>query len=39
MNHMRMVDVLKAQWMSKLDESLVREFYEGQTEEERQAKL
>lgn len=37
MNHMRMVDVLKAQWMSKLDESLVREFYEGQTEEERQA--
>ncbi|USO15866.1 phospho-sugar mutase [Staphylococcus pseudintermedius] len=28
---------MKAQWMSKLDESLVREFYEGQTEEERQA--
>ncbi len=34
---MRMVDVLKAQWMSKLDESLVREFFEAQTEEEQQA--
>lgn len=37
MNHMRMVDVLKAQWMSRLDESLVREFYEEQTDEERDA--
>lgn len=34
---MRMVDVLKAEWISHLDESLVRPFYEAQTKEEQDA--
>ncbi len=33
----RMVDFLKAQWMSHLDESLVKSFYEEQTKEEQEA--
>ena len=33
----RMVDFLKAQWMSHLDESLVKPFYEEQTKEEQEA--
>ncbi|AKS67489.1 phospho-sugar mutase [Staphylococcus coagulans] len=32
-----MVDFLKAQWMSHLDESLVKSFYEEQTKEEQEA--
>ncbi|ARJ51488.1 phospho-sugar mutase [Staphylococcus lutrae] len=32
-----MVDVLKAEWISHLDESLVRPFYEAQTKEEQDA--